>query len=171
MRLGFGIFLLWLFSALNMGSVGCSHKHGHRHDHGHGHDHGHSEVHEPGKQHQHDFSNAKKWAQRFNDPARDKWQNPKGIVEIMGVQPGDTVAEVGAGTGYMLPLLSQAVGAKGKVYALDVEQPLVDFMSAYAKERGLKNVVTMKIPLDNPSLQSLGVDRVLMLVAWHHIDA
>ena len=43
----------------------------------------------------------------FDDPARDEWQKPKEVVAIMGIQPGQTVADIGAGTGYFLPYLSQ----------------------------------------------------------------
>jgi 2-polyprenyl-3-methyl-5-hydroxy-6-metoxy-1,4-benzoquinol methylase len=122
------------------------------------------------KHHHHDFSDAEKYAKRFNDPARSKWQNPKGIIEVMAVKPGEKVAEIGAGTGYMLPFLSEAVGAQGAVYALDVEQPLIDYMKKYAKQKGLKNTKVEKIPYDNPSIKDFGLSKVLFLVTWHHVE-
>src|SRR5688500_5429049 len=50
-------------------------------------------------------------------PERDRWQQPERIVRALGLRPGDTVADVGAGSGYLLPYLSRAVGPTGTVYA------------------------------------------------------
>ncbi|NQZ00285.1 MAG: methyltransferase domain-containing protein [Bdellovibrionales bacterium] len=159
-------FTIFILSALVL-VIGCSHA-GHKDSKQHRHHHAHHRAHH--KHHHHDFSDAEKYAKRFNDTAREKWQNPNGIIEVMGVKPGETVAEIGAGTGYMLPFLSKAVGENGKVYAIDVEQPLIDYMNKYSDQKGLKNVETKKVPYDNPMVSGLGLSRVLFLVTWHHLE-
>jgi cyclopropane fatty-acyl-phospholipid synthase-like methyltransferase len=81
-----------------------------------------------------------------------------------------TVADVGAGTGYFLPYLARAVGPAGKVLALDIEQDMVRFMKERAAREGLANVAPAVVPIDDPQLPAGGVDRVLVVDTWHHID-
>src|ERR1043166_259998 len=65
------------------------------------------------------------------DPNRDERQKPKELVQAMGLERGMTVADVGTGIGYMLPFLSHAVRAQGRVFAEDIFD---DYLSA-AKQR------------------------------------
>jgi SAM-dependent methyltransferase len=81
-----------------------------------------------------------------------------------------TVADVGAGTGYFLPHLSRAVGPGGHVLALDIEPDMVRFMKERAQREGLANVEPRVVALDDPQLPAGGVDRVLIVDTWHHID-
>ena len=59
--------------------------------------------------------------QLLDDPARDRWQKPAEIVRTLQLKAGDHVADIGSGSGYLLPHLSRAVGAKGRVYAEEVQ--------------------------------------------------
>ena len=86
----------------------------------------------------HDFSDAKKWAKRFDDPKRDGWQKPDEIVRLMALAERDVIADIGAGTGYMLRHFDRAVGQQGKVFALDVEQSLIDHMQERIAEERLQ---------------------------------
>ena len=117
----------------------------------------------------HRFNNVKKWVKRFDDPERDAWQMPEHVVELMGIEKGMVVADIGAGTGYFLPYLSRAVGESGRVHALDVEPNLVVYMKKRAKKAGLANVEVKKIPYDSPGLEPNSVDRLLVVNTWHHI--
>lgn len=117
----------------------------------------------------HRFENAAKWAKQFDDPTRDAWQKPKEIVAAMQIKPGMTVADIGAGTGYLLPYLAQAVGDKGKVLALDIEASMVQYMKERATRERLSVVVAQQVSGDNPQLPKQSVDRVLLLDVWHHV--
>jgi ubiquinone/menaquinone biosynthesis C-methylase UbiE len=131
--------------------------------------HEHGEGHDPRGPLVHRFDNAETWAKQFDDPARDVWQKPADVVAAMEIAPGMLVADVGAGTGYFEPYLSRAVGAGGKVLAVDVE----DDMIRYLRERGAKerweNVTASKVGFDDPGLPTGKVDRVLIVDTWHHI--
>ena len=55
-------------------------------------------------------------------PERDRWQKPAELVRKLKIRPGSTVADIGAGTGYLLPYLSPAVRPHGKVYAEEIQE-------------------------------------------------
>lgn len=141
-------------------------------------EHHHDGAHHPGGHHSdgaaggplvHRFENAAKWAKQFDDPKRDAWQKPKEIVAAMQIRPGMTVADIGAGTGYLLPHLAQAVGDKGKVLALDIEASMVQYMKERATRERLSVVLAQQVSGDNPQLPKQSVDRVLLLDVWHHV--
>jgi predicted methyltransferase len=110
------------------------------------------------------------YAHRLDDPARDTWQRPRDVIALLGCRPGDTVVDLGVGTGYFVPYLSEAVGADGKVVGLDVSEPTVDFVRTRAEEEGLTNVEVRTVPPDDPALASRSVDRILVVNTWHHIS-
>jgi protein-L-isoaspartate(D-aspartate) O-methyltransferase len=62
------------------------------------------------------------------------------VLELLQVQEGMRVLEVGSGSGYMLALLSKLVGVKGKVFGIELNEKLVEFSTQKIKELKLKNV-------------------------------
>jgi SAM-dependent methyltransferase len=117
----------------------------------------------------HRFEHAEQWAPEFDDPARDAWQKPQDVIAAMEIEPGMTVADIGAGTGYFEPWLSRAVGAAGTVLALDLEPDMVRYLNERAAREHLANVRPALVALDDPKLPAGGVDRVLVVDTWHHI--
>ncbi|MFB6083178.1 MAG: class I SAM-dependent methyltransferase [Halorientalis sp.] len=61
-------------------------------------------------------------------------------VAALSLSPGDTVVEMGCGTGANVPFLRERVGPDGRVIGVDVTRPLLDRASARAGERGWTNV-------------------------------
>lgn len=118
----------------------------------------------------HDFSDAAKWAQKFDDPKRDQWQKPREVVRHMKISRGMKVADIGAGTGYFLPHLNSQVGEKGQVMALEVEPSLIKHMNTRIQKEDLKNTMAYLIDYDNPQLENAKVNRVLIVDTWHHIS-
>ena len=118
----------------------------------------------------HSFDDVSKWVQVFDDPGRDVWQKPDAVIQALGVAPGMTVADLGAGTGYFSVHLAKAVGEKGRVLAIDVEPKLVDYMKERAAKASLAQLVPVLAPTDDPRLPEHGVDLVLIVDTWHHID-
>jgi len=118
----------------------------------------------------HSFDDVAKWVDVFDDPARDAWQKPDAVLAALEVKPGMTVADLGAGTGYFSVRLAKAVGDNGKVLAIDVEPKLVDHIKERAAKANLTQVVAVLAPVDDPTLPARGVDLVLIVDTWHHID-
>ncbi len=103
-------------------------------------------------------------------PDRDFWQMPAVIVSKMGIRPGMQVIDLGAGTGYMLPWLSKAVGPKGKVYAAESQPALVDLLEKRVKREGLTNVEVVLSTATNVPIAGV-VDRVLLLDTYSELSA
>ena len=103
-------------------------------------------------------------------PARDRTQKPAALVASLGIRPGWTVADIGTGSGYLLPHLSRAVGPAGRVLAEDVFPEMIEQAKERVKAERLANVTcTLGGPAD-PKLPAGGVDLALMLDVYHHID-
>src|SRR5579871_6321417 len=83
-------------------------------------------------------------AKNLNSSDRDKRQRPDEVVQAIGVKPGMTVADVGTGVGYMLPHLSAAVGAQGKVLGEDIFDDFLQKARATAQNANLTNVEFVK---------------------------
>jgi len=132
---------------------------GHHHQHGHG------------KAGYHmDFSAVERFARHFDGPERDGWQKPAEVVRFLELGSGQVVADIGAGTGYFLPYLSKTAGAGGRVFALDVEPNMVEYMKQRSKKGGLPNVEPRVVAPDDPALAPASVDHILIVNTWHHID-
>jgi ubiquinone/menaquinone biosynthesis C-methylase UbiE len=118
----------------------------------------------------HGFDDVAKWVDVFDDPARDAWQKPDAVLYELGVAPGMTVADLGAGTGYFSVRVAKAVGPTGHVLALDVEAKLVAYLEARAAKEKLPQIAARLVPPDDPKLPAHRVDLVLIVDTWHHID-
>jgi SAM-dependent methyltransferase len=136
-------------------------------DHDHGPQHAH-DVHRPGMKH--DFSDVERLEKGFEGPERVAWQKPDHVIALMAIEPGMTVVDLGAGTGFFEPPLARAVGATGKVLALDVEPNMVERLGRRAREEKLTQVEARRVAPDDPGLAAASVDRVLIVNTWHHID-
>ena len=118
----------------------------------------------------HSFGDVAHWEKVFDDPARASWQQPAAIVAALAITPGMAVADLGAGTGYLERALSEAVGPRGVVYAVEIEPNLVMHMRERAEKEGTANVVPVLASRDSPRLPAGRVDRILLLDTYHHID-
>lgn len=115
----------------------------------------------------HRFEHANDWAKNFDDPERDAWQHPDKVVAALSIAPGMTVADVGAGTGYFMKRLADAVGPTGKVLAVDIEPDMVRYMTERAARENTPNVEARLGKPDDPQLPA--VDRIMIVDTWHHI--
>lgn len=115
----------------------------------------------------HSFAAAERYAKSFDDPARDAWQMPDRVIAALGLQAGQSIADIGAGTGYFSVRLAKTP-AQPKVYAVDVEAAMVEYVRHRAIREGLMNVVAVKAAADRTNLPE-PVDIVLIVDTYHHI--
>jgi SAM-dependent methyltransferase len=114
----------------------------------------------------HRFENAEAWAKKFDDPARDAWQEPDRVVASLALDPKLIVADVGAGTGYFAVRLAPLVA---QVVATDVEDDMVRYLKERAAREGHANIRAVKTPYDDPALETNAFDRILVVDVWHHL--
>ncbi|MBZ5711574.1 class I SAM-dependent methyltransferase [Nannocystis pusilla] len=112
----------------------------------------------------------KRLVRRLQSESREIWVHRARVVAAVAARPGMVVADVGAGSGFLTLMLAQAVGASGKVYALDINAGLLANIAAEARESELANVETMQTPEDHTPLAPGSVDLVFMCDAYHHFE-
>jgi ubiquinone/menaquinone biosynthesis C-methylase UbiE len=105
----------------------------------------------------------------MNASWRDRWQQPKIVIHSLSLQPGNQVADLGAGGGYFTFRLADAVGPTGKVYAVDIDKGNLDYIANQAAKRGYHNVETVLAKLDDPLLPEGKVDLVFSCNTYHHL--
>jgi ubiquinone/menaquinone biosynthesis C-methylase UbiE len=91
-------------------------------------------------------------------PATDRYRQPERVVAALGLRPGQRVADVGAGRGYLTFRLAAAVGPGGRVVATDIADDAV----AAVRARGVANVIARKVAPDDPGLEPGGYDLILL---------
>jgi ubiquinone/menaquinone biosynthesis C-methylase UbiE len=113
---------------------------------------------------------AEEWIKLLDSPERLAGLNIDEIVAALRLQPGSTVADLGAGSGVFAAPLAKAVGDKGMVYAVDIDTKLLDHINEKAKQQGLANVRTVLGQFGDPQLPSSNVDLALLHDVLHHIE-
>jgi SAM-dependent methyltransferase len=126
--------------------------------------------HGEGAAHHRVFDDPAEYTKTWDDPARDTWQRPAELVAALGMLAGMAVADIGTGTGYLLPHLSRAAGAAGQVYAVDISPEMLTWVGERAKREGLANISTVKATGDSTRLETASIDRAIMINVWHHVE-
>ena len=115
----------------------------------------------------HRFDDAERWAKSFDDPARDAWQMPDRVIAALNLQPGQSLADIGAGTGYFTVRLARSQPA-ATVYAVDIEPSMVAHLAKRAAAEHLKNIVAVQATADRANLPQ-PVDVALFVDVYHHV--
>lgn len=101
---------------------------------------------------------------------RDTDQQPERVIEALGLQPGLSVADIGAGSGYFTRRFVQAVTEKGKVYAVDVEPDMLQYAKASITRMPIPSTVEFILAQpDNPQLPPQSVDLIFLCNVYHHL--
>lgn len=100
---------------------------------------------------------------------RERWQKVEEIFQAMQVRPGAVVADVGAGDGFFTARLSAAVGAEGRVVAVDVGANPLRRLQSRVRDQGLTNVEVVEGAVDDPRLPAAAIDAALIVNAYHEM--
>ncbi len=104
-----------------------------------------------------------------SERSRDEWQKVDEIFKAMGVRPGAVVADVGAGDGYFTVRLARAVGADGRVYAVDVSARTLERLRQRLAGEEIANVEVVEGAADDPKLPAGALDAALIVNAYHEM--
>jgi ubiquinone/menaquinone biosynthesis C-methylase UbiE len=111
-----------------------------------------------------------KYISVLEDPKRDEWQKPEAVIQALKIQPGEYVADIGAGSGYFTRHIARAVGETGTVFAVDIEEGMIDHLQQRLKEENLANVQAMKVPAHDPLLIDGSLDLAFICDVYHHLE-
>lgn len=98
---------------------------------------------------------------------REREERPSLAVRLLRLQPGQTVADIGAGSGYYTELLSRAVGPSGKVYATEIQPEMLRLLERRVQRRKLANVITVLATETDPRLPRESLDLALLVDVYH----
>ncbi|OGV95471.1 MAG: hypothetical protein A3I04_03890 [Nitrospinae bacterium RIFCSPLOWO2_02_FULL_39_110] len=118
----------------------------------------------------HPFKSINEYIQRMESPDRAEWQKPKKVVDYLAIRDGDVIADIGAGSGYFSVLLSKRVGDSGRIYAVDIENEMIEYIEKRAKKERLNNIKTILSKSDDPLLLESSIDLIFICDTYHHIE-
>ena len=105
----------------------------------------------------------------FDSPGREERLQIQRVMDILGVQPGKAVADIGAGSGWFTVRAAKRVGGDGQVYAVDINPEAIRYIGTRAQKERLQNVKTILSKTDDPLLPAKSVDAVLLLKTYHEV--
>ncbi len=108
---------------------------------------------------------------RFNNPARKQWEHTEEILDAVGLQPGDQVADIGAGSGFYSFRLAQRVGSEGRVYAIETNRRHVTYLQEVVEREGLTNLHPMFTDRVPDSIDEDSLDVVFLCSTYQAIYA
>ena len=106
----------------------------------------------------------------FRSESREIYARRNDIVALSGAKPGMTVADVGAGSGFMAMLFAKQVGPSGRVIAADISKVFAMAIAVRAKNEGLTNVSTVVGTQTETGLPANSVDIVITTDVYHHFE-
>ena len=107
------------------------------------------------------------WLER---PERQEEERTDLLIDALKLQPGQVVADIGAGTGYISEKMARRVGETGLVYAEDIQQEMIDLLNRKLQLLRLKNVKPVLGTITDPKLPAASVDLIIMVDVYHEFD-
>lgn len=112
----------------------------------------------------------KEWIQNLDRPERIAGLKIDKVLPLLKLKPGDRVADIGAGTGAFSLPLAKTVAPSGKLYAVDIDSGLLDYIAQKAKKEDVENIQTVKGEFSDPKLPTRDVDLAFFHDVLHHIE-
>jgi len=101
--------------------------------------------------------------------AREQEEAPERALDLIDLRPGMTVADVGAGSGYMTMRLARRVGPTGRVVANDLQPAMLEIVRRKGAQGGLSNIETVQGTETDARLPEGAIDLVLMVDVYHEM--
>lgn len=105
----------------------------------------------------------------FETAGRDQRLQINRVMDLLGIGPGKSVADIGAGSGWFTVRAAKRVSPGGTVFAEDINPKAISYIDQRAQREHLSDVKTVLGTEDDPRLMPRSVDAVLMLKSYHEI--
>lgn len=109
-------------------------------------------------------------AERLDKPERLVWLPPAEVIGALAAHTGEAIADVGAGTGYFTLPLSSAVGAAGKVYAVDGQSEMLALLKMKLSQPEFANIELIHAEAEQSGLPASSCDLFFLANVWHEIE-
>ena len=107
------------------------------------------------------------WLER---DAREEEERLTLLVKSLKLQPGDVVADIGAGSGVISALMAEQVLPTGYIVAVDVQDEMLLRLQDNAKKKGITNIVPIKGSQKSASLAPRSIDLAIMVDVYHEFE-
>ncbi len=101
---------------------------------------------------------------------REIVQRREDIVDAIGLRKGMEVADIGAGTGLLTWEIAARVGARGRVYAIDIVPEFLDLIRSRVEDEGLRNVTVVQGEERATGLGPASLDVAFVCDTYHHLE-
>src|SRR5215471_5217440 len=101
---------------------------------------------------------------------REMEEDPDRAIDVLKLPKGATVADIGAGSGYMTIKLAKKVGPQGRVFATDIQAGMLDLLNKRVAKAKLANVTAVLGAVDDPKLPADTIDLALMVDVYHELS-
>ena len=105
----------------------------------------------------------------FETPGRDERLHINQVMDALAIAPGKTLADIGAGSGWLAVRAAKRVTGSGAVYAVDINPEAIDYINRRIKKEQLHNVKTILGKPDDPELPPVSIDAALLLKTYHEV--
>jgi precorrin-6B methylase 2 len=107
------------------------------------------------------------WLER---PEREVEEQPQRVIDALDIRAGQTVVDLGAGSGYYSFRIAPLVGPAGKVIAVDIEPEMLRVIQQRAEREQVNNLVTVRSAQCDPNLPAASVDLLFMVDVYHELS-
>ncbi len=107
------------------------------------------------------------WLERAS---REREERTDVLLEHLGIEPGQTIADIGAGSGYYTRRLAALTGEQGRIVATDIQPEMLAILETRLREEGIDNVEARLGAIDDCGLAPSSVDLILLVDVYHEFD-
>jgi predicted methyltransferase len=107
------------------------------------------------------------WLER---PERETEEQPQLVIDALEIKPGQTVADLGAGSGYYSFRIAPLVGPTGAVLAIDIEPAMLEVIAQRAAREHVANIKPVRGSARDPNLAPHSVDLLFMVDVYHELE-
>ncbi|MBL68284.1 MAG: methyltransferase type 11 [Verrucomicrobiales bacterium] len=107
------------------------------------------------------------WLER---PEREREENTSEMIKCLKLKPGDQVADIGVGTGYIARRMAKVIGPKGTVFGVDIQPEMLELLDKNMKKAGITNVRGVRGTISDPKLAANSLDFVIMVDVYHEFS-
>lgn len=111
-----------------------------------------------------------RYIRMFEGEDRAIYKHRFDILQALALEPGQDVADIGAGTGFFSLMFAEKVAPKGTVFAVDIAENFIDHIKSNAKEHGIKNVKPVLCTDRDARLKKNSIDVAFICDTYHHFE-